>query len=119
LPRPPVLFAGRKPVLRVLGAVLPLGVPLGVAPALASSICGKLFVVNAVGNSTLFATLPLPSGFYEPGLRQFAWAPADFGSYGGDLFVSIAAQNGGGGTIGEIDHFPPAFPVQLYGCDRL
>jgi hypothetical protein len=64
---------------------------------------GKLFVINAAGNSTLFATLPLPTGFSEPGLRQIAWAPADFGAYGGDLFVSIAAQNGGGGSDGEID----------------
>jgi hypothetical protein len=64
---------------------------------------GKLFVTNAAGNSTLFATLPLPTGFIDPGLRQIAWAPSDFGKYGGDLFVSIAAQNGGGGEDGEID----------------
>jgi hypothetical protein len=69
---------------------------------------GNLYVLNAAGQATLFASLPLPAGFSEPGLRQFAWAPAGFTlpdgqDLGGDLFVSIAAQNGGGGSTGEID----------------
>jgi hypothetical protein len=69
---------------------------------------GKLYVLNAAGNATLFANLPLPSGFTDPGLRYLAWAPAGFTlsngeDVGGDLFVSIAAQNGGGGSSGEID----------------
>jgi PEP-CTERM motif-containing protein len=75
---------------------------------------GRIYTVNAAGNPTLFATLPLPSGFNDPGLRQFAWAPAGFTipdpdvvggqeDVGGDLFVSIAAQNGGGGSDGYID----------------
>ena len=69
---------------------------------------GKLYVLNAAGDASLFATLPLPTGFTQPGLRQFAWAPAGFTlpdgqDLGGDLFVSIAAQNGGGGSTGEID----------------
>ena len=69
---------------------------------------GDLYVLNAAGDASLFATLPLPIGFSDPGLRQFAWAPAGFilpdgEDLGGDLFVSIAAQNGGGGTSGEID----------------
>ena len=56
----------------------------------------------------VFASLPLPVGFTEPGLRQFAWVPTGFTlpdgeDLGGDLFVSIAAQNGGGGSSGEID----------------
>jgi hypothetical protein len=64
---------------------------------------GNLYVLNAEGQASLFATLPLPSGYSQPGLRQIAWAPAGFGAYGGDLFVSVAAQNGGGGATGEID----------------
>jgi hypothetical protein len=69
---------------------------------------GNLYVLNAAGQATLFATLPLPTGFVDPGLRQIAFAPAGFTlpdgeDLGGDLFVSIAAQNGGGGTTGEID----------------
>jgi hypothetical protein len=69
---------------------------------------GNLYVIDASGDATLFASLPLPIGFTQPGLRQFAWAPAGFTlpdgeDLGGDLFVSIAAQNGGGGSSGEID----------------
>jgi hypothetical protein len=69
---------------------------------------GNLYWLDAAGDATLFATLPLPSGFVHPGLRQIAFAPAGFTlpdgeDLGGDLFVSIAAQNGGGGTTGEID----------------
>jgi len=69
---------------------------------------GNLYVLNAAGHASLFASLPLPIGFTQPGLRQFAWAPAGFAlpdgqDLGGDLFVSIAAQNGGGGSSGEID----------------
>jgi hypothetical protein len=37
------------------------------------------------------------------GLRWIAFAPAGFGNYGGDLFVSVAGRNGGGGTHGAID----------------
>lgn len=69
---------------------------------------GNLYVLDASGKASLFASLPLPIGFTQPGLRQFAWAPAGFTlpdgqDLGGDLFVSIAAQNGGGGSTGEID----------------
>lgn len=73
---------------------------------------GKLYVINAAGNAALFANLPLPVGFTDPGLRYLAWAPAGFTipdgkggveDLGGDLLVSIAAQNGGGGSSGEID----------------
>jgi hypothetical protein len=69
---------------------------------------GKLYVLSAAGVATKFATLPLPTGFVDPGLRQIAFAPAGFTmpdgkELGGDLFVSIAAQNGGGGTDGVID----------------
>jgi hypothetical protein len=69
---------------------------------------GNLYVLDAAGDASLFASLPLPLGFTQPGLRQFAWALAGFTlpdgeDLGGDLFVSIAAQNGGGGLSGEID----------------
>jgi hypothetical protein len=67
------------------------------------SLTGNIYTLSTTGQPTLFATLPLPAGFKQPGLRQFAWAPANFGTYGGDLFVSVAAQNGGGGSTGEID----------------
>lgn len=66
---------------------------------------GSLYVVNAQGKSSLFAQITLPAGATSPGLRQFTWAPAGFGQYSGDLFVSIAAQNGGGGELGEIEVF--------------
>jgi hypothetical protein len=66
---------------------------------------GNLYVVNAQGQSSLFAQITLPAGASSPGLRQFAWAPSGFGQYSGDLFVSIAAQNGGGGSVGEIEVF--------------
>ena len=61
---------------------------------------GKIFAVDANGNSVLFATVPL--GLNQPGLRQIAFAPNGFGSYGGDLFLSISGSNAGGGTFGSL-----------------
>jgi hypothetical protein len=80
---------------------------------------GKIYVLNSTGHASLFATLPLPGGFTDPGLRQFAWAPPGFTlpdgtDLGGDLFVSIAAQNGGGGTTGEIDVLDAAGDTKAY-----
>ena len=66
---------------------------------------GSLYVVNAQGQSSLFAQVTLPTSAQSPGLRQFAWAPAGFGQYSGDLFVSVAAQIDGGGSAGEIEVF--------------
>ena len=66
---------------------------------------GSLYVVNAEGQSSLFAQIALPVGATSPGLRQFTWAPSGFGQYSGDLFVSIAAVNGAGGSLGEIEVF--------------
>ncbi|HEY4901274.1 MAG TPA: PEP-CTERM sorting domain-containing protein [Terriglobales bacterium] len=61
---------------------------------------GNIFAVDANGNSILFATIPLsPNQF---GLRQMAFAPAGFGSYGGDLFVSITGSVLGGGIYGAV-----------------
>ena len=69
---------------------------------------GNLYLVDSTGDASLFATLPLPERLQPAGLRQIAWAPPGFTlpggeDIGGDLFVSIAAQNGGGGSTGEID----------------
>jgi hypothetical protein len=48
-----------------------------------------------------FTTIPLVND--EAGLRQMAVAPTGFGPYGGDLLVSVAAINGGGGVFGAVD----------------
>jgi hypothetical protein len=84
---------------------------LGFAPAGFGSVGGDLLVsdgesgalssVDANGNVNLFATVALPNAVNN-GLRQFAFAPAGFGSYGGDLFVSVSGSLQGGGTLGEI-----------------
>jgi len=66
---------------------------------------GSLYVINAQGQSSLFAQISLPASATSPGLRQFAWAPSGFGQYSGDLFVSVAAQIDGGGSAGEIEVF--------------
>jgi hypothetical protein len=66
-------------------------------------VTGNLYTVSSTGQETPFANLPLPQIGAQPGLRQFAWAPAGFGVYAGDLFVSVAAMNGGGGFDGDID----------------
>jgi hypothetical protein len=63
---------------------------------------GEIDVINAEGVATRFATLALPPQS-NTGLRQIAFAPAGFGNYGGDLFVSVAGRNGGGGLYGAID----------------
>jgi hypothetical protein len=60
---------------------------------------GKLYAVNAAGQSSLFATLP----FFSPGgLRQMAFAGSDFGRFSNDLLVSISASNFGGGQLGSV-----------------
>jgi hypothetical protein len=56
---------------------------VGFAPASFGAYAGQLFVSDVAsgnlytlsqsGQATLFATLPLPVGFNQPGLRQFAW----------------------------------------------
>jgi hypothetical protein len=61
---------------------------------------GNLFAIDANGNATLFATIPL--GPNQPGLRQMAFAPQGFGPYGGDLFLSISGSGAGGGTFGSV-----------------
>jgi hypothetical protein len=61
---------------------------------------GRIFAIDSTGNATLFTTVTL--GLNQPGLRQIAFAPAGFGSYGGDLFVSISGSGAGGGTFGAL-----------------
>ena len=61
---------------------------------------GNVFAVDANGNSSLFATISLSQNQF--GLRQMAFAPAGFGSYGGDLFVSITGSVLGGGIYGAV-----------------
>jgi len=65
---------------------------------------GKMYVVDASGNISLFDTLPVPSVTDEiTGLRQFTFAPSGYGPYGGDLFVSVSGSGDGGGTFGSVD----------------
>jgi hypothetical protein len=61
---------------------------------------GRIFAIDPNGNPSLFTTVTL--GLNQPGLRQIAFAPAGFGSYGGDLFVSISGSGAGGGTFGAL-----------------
>ena len=44
---------------------------------------GNNFAIDAQGNVSPFATVPL--GMNQPGLRQMTFAPNGFGTYGGDL----------------------------------
>jgi hypothetical protein len=61
---------------------------------------GKIVSIDAQGNVHPFATLALGSG--QPGLRQMAFAPADFGSFSNDLLVSVSGSQHGGGSLGAI-----------------
>jgi hypothetical protein len=63
---------------------------------------GKLYAVTPTGASSLFATVSVPAITSNAGLRQLAFAPAGYGAYGGDLFLSISGSEQGGGNLGEI-----------------
>jgi hypothetical protein len=87
---------------------------LGFAPAGFGSIggdllvtdgsSGKIYAVDASGNASLFDTLPIPAVTdVTTGLRQFTFAPSGYGSYGGDLFVSVSGSADGGGSLGSVD----------------
>jgi hypothetical protein len=67
---------------------------------------GNIWAVDPSGNVTLFATVPLVGG--QLGLRQMAIAPASYGAYVGDLFVSAAASTTGGGLTGSVDVLTPS-----------
>jgi hypothetical protein len=61
---------------------------------------GNIFAIDAQGNATLFATVQ--RGPNQPGLRQMTFAPNGFGTYGGDLVLSISGSGAGGGTFGAV-----------------
>lgn len=64
---------------------------------------GNIYAVSSSGSVSLFATVSTPAGVTDAGLRQVAFAPAGFGGYGGDLFVSVSGSESGGGTFGSVD----------------
>jgi hypothetical protein len=66
---------------------------------------GAIYSVDSTGNTSLFTTIPLSGD--QTGLRQIAFAPQGFGSFGGDLFVSVETGiiyvvNGQGTIVGHI-----------------
>ena len=71
----------------------------------ADGASGTMYAVDSSGNASVFANVAVPTltGGAVAGLRQFAFAPAGFGSYGGDLFVSVSGSQFGGGTSGSVD----------------
>jgi len=68
---------------------------------ISSSTTGQVYALSSSGQLTQFTNIPLGPG--QAGLRQMAFAPAGFGSYGGDLFVSVSGSNAGGGIAGSVD----------------
>jgi hypothetical protein len=64
----------------------------------------SLYVVKSNGAASLFADVPPPTANFpvSGGVGQFAFAPARFGKYGGDMFVSVFADLVGGGQFGSI-----------------
>lgn len=60
----------------------------------------EIVAVAADGTVSPFATLTLLAG--QVGLRQMAFAPADFGPYSGLLFVSVTGSAQGGGALGAV-----------------
>jgi hypothetical protein len=71
----------------------------------ADGASGTMYAVDSSGNVSVFANVAVPTlaGGAVAGLRQFAFAPAGFGNYGGDLFVSVSGSQFGGGTSGSVD----------------
>ncbi len=68
------------------------------------SSSGKIYVITASGQVVVLATLPTPTVTSQTtGLREFAFAPAGYGAYGGDLFVSVSGSQNGGGSVGSLD----------------
>jgi hypothetical protein len=97
----------------VAGYLLPFGI--GFAPAgfgsvgvdllVTDGVSGTIYAVNSSGDVSVFATVSVPTigGGQFAGLRQFAFAPAGYGNYAGDLFVSVSGSQYGGGTSGSVD----------------
>jgi hypothetical protein len=109
---------GTTSVLATLGVQNSVGSPatfsLGFAPStfgqyagdliVTDGFSGKIYVVTPSGQVILFATLPTPTVTSQTtGLREFAFAPAGYGAYGGDLFVSVSGSQQGGGSVGSLD----------------
>jgi hypothetical protein len=105
---------GTTSVLATFGTADTEPFTLGFAPAGFGSIggdllatdgeSGKVYAIDASGNVSLFDTLPVPAVTDDTtGLRQFAFAPSGYGSYGGDLFVSVSGSSDGGGSLGSVD----------------
>lgn len=68
----------------------------------AGNVNGETQIVSVAADGTVspFATLNLQPG--QTGLRQMAFAPDDFGPYGGLLFVSVTGSIQGGGAFGAL-----------------
>jgi hypothetical protein len=73
---------------------------------------GAIYTLSPSGTLSLFTTIPLGTG--QVGLRQLAFAPADFGAYGGDLLVSVSGSQSGGGIAGSVDVLNPSGNVIAY-----
>ena len=59
-----------------------------------------IVAIDAAGNVSPFASINLLPG--QVGLRQMAFAPDNFGQYGGMLFVSVSGSTQGGGALGSL-----------------
>lgn len=71
-----------------------------------NSGAGTIYVINGSGGEVGSFTVPVAKA---QGLREMAFAPADFPLYGGDLFVSVAASTGfGAGLDGAVDVLNPS-----------
>jgi hypothetical protein len=68
---------------------------------LSDALSGTILAVDAAGNSSLFADIPLGTG--QLGLRQLEFAPGGFiPGFDELLFVSITGSGVGGGTLGDV-----------------
>jgi len=99
---------GNLTTLATIPGTLPFGAAL--APAgfgafggdllVSDGASGNIYAIDGQGNVSPFATVPL--GANQPGLRQMTFAPNGFGTYGGDLVLSISGSGAGGGTFGAV-----------------
>jgi len=97
-----------SPILTSVGGFGTVFAPAGFIPGTTGPVLlvgdiasGKIDWIDSAGNAHLFTTVPL--GVNQVALRQMAFAPAGFGAYGGDLFVSVSGSHAGGGTFGSVD----------------
>jgi hypothetical protein len=98
------LFADDLPLIdSIFGAAFaPAGFgEFGGMLLLSDALSGTILAVDAAGNSSLFADIPLGTG--QLGLRQLEFAPAGFiPGFDELLFVSITGSGVGGGTLGDV-----------------